>query len=485
MAKAPRTQYACTICGHRVPKWFGQCPDCGEWGSMEETAPEVRKSHRAAASASVARPATPAQSIGDVSSEKAAFLPIGIGEFDRVMGGGVVPGGVTLIAGEPGVGKSTLLLDVAHRFAARGFGKALVATGEESASQVRRRADRTDCLHPDLFLAAETDLAAVLGHLDDVKPGLLILDSVQTVTTGDNDGVPGGVTQVRAVASAVISVAKARGIAVILVGHVTKDGNIAGPRVLEHLVDTVVNFEGDRHSMLRLLRGVKNRFGPADEVGCFEMREDGITSIADPTGLFLAEQPEEPTPGTCVTVAMEGRRALLVEVQALAGRSVADGAVPRHTVSGLELARLNMVLAVLQRYAKVKVLDKEIYATTVGGMKVKEPAADLAIALAITSVEQNLAISSDLVAIGEVSLTGAIRRCANVDRRLAEAARLGFKTMLVPPGCTEGTPAGCEVVEVANVEEAKRAASRAWAQRNLEAYAKVRVQGRRRRSLRR
>lgn len=434
---------------------------------MEETAVTPRRSARSvSATGGAVRPATPAQPISDVSGAKAAFLPIGIGEFDRVVGGGVVPGGVTLIAGEPGVGKSTLLLDVAYRFAEQGYGKSLVATGEESASQVRRRADRMGSLHDDLYLAAETELSAVLGHLDDVKPGLLILDSVQTVTSSETDGVPGGVTQVRAVASAIISAAKERGIAVILVGHVTKDGNIAGPRVLEHLVDTVVNFEGDRHSMLRLLRGVKNRFGPADEVGCFEMREDGIKSIADPTGLFLAEQPDQPTPGTCVTVAMEGRRALLVEVQALAGRSVADGAVPRHTVSGLDLARLNMVLAVLQRYAKIKVLDKEIYATTVGGMRVKEPAADLAIALAVTSVEQNLAISSDVVAIGEVSLTGAIRRCANVDRRLAEAARLGFRTMLVPPGCTDGAPAGCNVIEVANVEEAKREASRAWAQRS-------------------
>lgn len=467
MAKAPRTQFACNVCGHNVPKWFGQCPDCGEWGSMEETAVTPRRSARSvSATGGAVRPATPAQPISDVSGAKAAFLPIGIGEFDRVVGGGVVPGGVTLIAGEPGVGKSTLLLDVAYRFAEQGYGKSLVATGEESASQVRRRADRMGSLHDDLYLAAETELSAVLGHLDDVKPGLLILDSVQTVTSSETDGVPGGVTQVRAVASAIISAAKERGIAVILVGHVTKDGNIAGPRVLEHLVDTVVNFEGDRHSMLRLLRGVKNRFGPADEVGCFEMREDGIKSIADPTGLFLAEQPDQPTPGTCVTVAMEGRRALLVEVQALAGRSVADGAVPRHTVSGLDLARLNMVLAVLQRYAKIKVLDKEIYATTVGGMRVKEPAADLAIALAVTSVEQNLAISSDVVAIGEVSLTGAIRRCANVDRRLAEAARLGFRTMLVPPGCTDGAPAGCNVIEVANVEEAKREASRAWAQRS-------------------
>ncbi|GAB3994899.1 hypothetical protein GCM10029992_10690 [Glycomyces albus] len=232
----------------------------------------------AAPGSAVRRPASPAQRIGTVSSEQAASLPTGIGEFDRVLGGGLVPGGVALISGEPGVGKSTLLLEVAHRFGEAGYGRALVVTGEESAAQVRRRADRTGCLSEELYLASETDLGAALGHIEDVKPSLLILDSVQTVLAGDTDGVPGGVTQVKAVASAIIAEAKARGMAAILVGHVTKEGNIAGPRALEHLVDTVLHFEGDRHSMLRLLRGVKNRFGPADEVGCFEMAEDGIVS---------------------------------------------------------------------------------------------------------------------------------------------------------------------------------------------------------------
>ncbi|ADD39870.1 DNA repair protein RadA [Stackebrandtia nassauensis] len=464
MAKSPKTVYACSGCGHSVPKWVGKCPDCGEWGTMEAA---VAMSGPAAAPrrAATARPAIPAQSIAQVSAKQAQAKSTGVDEFDRVLGGGLVPGGVVLIAGEPGVGKSTLLLDVAHRYAAAGHGRTLVATGEESAAQVRLRADRIGALHPDLMLAAETDLASVLGHIDDVKPGLLILDSVQTVTTSDVDGVPGGVTQVRAVAAGLISVAKERGITTILVGHVTKDGNIAGPRVLEHLVDTVVHFEGDRHSTLRLLRGVKNRFGPADEVGCFDMTEDGIVGLTDPAGLFLAESPDEPVPGTCVTVTMEGRRAMLVEVQALVGGSAKDGTIPRRTVSGLDYARLNMALAVLHQRGHVKCLDREVYAATVGGMKVMEPAADMAIILAVASSVSGAPVSADIVAIGEAGLTGAIRRVTGVPRRLAEAARLGFRHALVPPGCAEGAPKNMTVTEVSTIAEATRIAAQRWAAR--------------------
>ncbi|GAA4912967.1 DNA repair protein RadA [Stackebrandtia albiflava] len=430
---------------------------------MAESAPVASASP--ARKATTARPGVPARSIGDVSAKQAEARSTGVGEFDRVLGGGLVPGGVVLIAGEPGVGKSTLLLDVAHRFAAAGHGRALVATGEESASQVRLRADRIKAIHPDLMLAAETELSAVLGHLDDVKPGLLILDSVQTISSGDVDGVPGGVTQVRAVASGLIGVAKERGITCILVGHVTKDGHIAGPRVLEHLVDTVLHFEGDRHSTLRLLRGVKNRFGPADEVGCFDMTEDGIVGLADPAGLFLAEGGDEPVPGTCVTVTMEGRRAMLVEVQALVGGSAKDGTIPRRTVSGLDSARLNMGLAVLDRRGGVRCLDREVYAATVGGMRVTEPAADLAVALAVASSVSSAPVSADIVAIGEVGLTGAVRRVSGVPRRLAEARRLGFRHALVPPGCAEGAPKGMTVSEVSSVGEALRMASKRWAAR--------------------
>jgi DNA repair protein RadA/Sms len=399
--------------------------------------------------------------MASISAEPARSRPTGVPELDRVLGGGLVPGGVVLLAGEPGVGKSTLILEIAQRWAAGGHdaGPALVISGEESASQVRLRAERLGALHDRLYLAAETDIAAVLGHLDDVKPGLLVLDSVQTFAAPGTDGVPGGVTQVRAVAAALVSVAKERGIATVLVGHVTKDGQVAGPRVLEHLVDVVLQFDGDKFSSLRLVRGLKNRFGAADEVGCFEMHEGGLTSLPDPSGLFLTRY-LEPVAGTCVTVAMEGRRALVTEVQALVGATV-EGS-PRRTVSGLDHARLGMVLAVLQSRCGIRLSTREAYAATVGGIRVIEPAADLGVALAVASAAFDAPIAADLVAIGEVGLTGEIRRVGAVNRRLAEAARLGFRRALVPPGCgpaaTGPAPNGMGVVEASSVRAALRVA---------------------------
>src|SRR5690606_24740019 len=415
----------------------GCCPECGSWGSVVEAAPTTTT-----ASTAARPPAQPARPIATVSVEAARARPTGVGELDRVLGGGLVPGGVVLLAGEPGVGKSTLLLDVAQHWAAGAAaeaGPALVVSGEESASQVRLRAERIGALHERLYLAAETDLAAVLGHIDEVKPGLLVLDSVQTISAPGVDGVPGGVTQVRAVAAALVQVAKERGIATMLVGHVTKDGQVAGPRVLEHLVDVVLQFEGDRYSSLRMVRGIKNRFGAADEVGCFEMHEGGLTSLPDPSGLFLTRYAEA-VAGTCVTVAMEGRRALVTEVQALVGATVAGS--PRRTVSGLDAARLGMALAVLQSRTGLRLHDREVYAATVGGMRVVEPAADLALALAVASAANDLPLAAEMVVIGEVGLTGEVRRVGAVPRRLAEAARLGFRLAFVPPGCG---PAATEV----------------------------------------
>jgi len=449
-----RPAYRCAECGHTPPRWVGRCPECQAWGSVAEVgaAPVALRPLTAAVTAGAVT--TPARPIAEIDVEAARARPTGVGELDRVLGGGLVPGAVLLLAGEPGVGKSTLLLEVARHYAAGGT--ALVVTGEESAAQVRLRAERTGALHPRLYLAAETDLAALLGHVETVDPGLLVVDSVQTIASPAAEGSAGGVTQVRAVAAALIAAAKSRNMATVLVGHVTKDGAIAGPRVLEHLVDVVLQFEGDRHSTLRLVRATKNRFGPADEVGCFELTDGGIEGLPDPSGLFLSRR-TEPVPGTCVTVTLEGRRPLLAEVQALVARSTL--ATPRRAVSGLDSARVAMVLAVLERRGRVRLGADDVFSATVGGVRVTEPAADLALALAVASAARDAPIPPATVVLGEVGLSGEVRRVGAVGRRLAEAARLGFSTALVPPD-PGPLPDGMRVTEVADLGAALRALRR-------------------------
>ena len=455
MAKTrDRPAYRCAECGHTPPRWVGRCPECQAWGSVAEVgaAPVGLRPLTAAVTAGAVT--TPARPIAEIDVEAARARPTGVGELDRVLGGGLVPGAVLLLAGEPGVGKSTLLLEVARHYAAGGT--ALVVTGEESAAQVRLRAERTGALHPRLYLAAETDLAALLGHVEAVDPGLLVVDSVQTIASPAAEGSAGGVTQVRAVAAALIAAAKSRAMATVIVGHVTKDGAIAGPRVLEHLVDVVLQFEGERHSTLRLVRATKNRFGPADEVGCFELTDGGIEGLPDPSGLFLTRR-TEPVPGTCVTVTVEGRRPLLAEVQALVARSTL--ATPRRAVSGLDAARVAMVLAVLERRGRVRLGADDVFSATVGGVRVTEPAADLALALAVASAARDAPIPAATVVLGEVGLSGEVRRVGGVGRRLAEAARLGFTAALVPPD-PGPLPAGMRVTEVADLGAALRALPR-------------------------
>ncbi|MEV6913164.1 DNA repair protein RadA [Amycolatopsis sp. NPDC051071] len=444
--------YRCGECGYQAPKWVGRCPECQAWGTLEERGDARPAIARVAAGA----PSAPARPIGEVDVETARAKPTGVSELDRVLGGGFVPGAVILLAGEPGVGKSTLLLEVAYQWAATA-GRALYVTGEESAGQVRLRAERTGNVHDEMFLAAESDLSAILGHVDAVKPGVLIVDSVQTMASPQVEGSPGGVTQVRAVTSGLVALAKERGLPIVLVGHVTKDGSVAGPRVLEHLVDVVLQFEGDKHSTLRMLRGIKNRFGAADEIGCFELVEEGIVGVPDPSGLFLSHT-AEPVEGTAVTVTMEGKRPLLGEVQALV--SATQAPQPRRAVSGLDSARVAMVLAVVEKRAGIKVGDKDVYVATVGGMKITEPGIDLAVVLALISSATDTALSPKLVAMGEVGLSGEVRRVPNVGRRLAEAARLGFTYALVPPDAGK-IPPGIRVLEVADVGSALNAAKHA------------------------
>ncbi len=446
--KADRPSYRCSECGWTTVKWLGRCSECQAWGTVEEVGGGTA-AVRTTAATRVAKPAVP---IGQVDTRRASARSTGVPELDRVLGGGLVPGAVVLLAGEPGVGKSTLLLDVAAK-AASAQTPTLYVTGEESAGQVRLRADRINAIDDHLYLAAETDLSAVLGQLDVVKPALLVMDSVQTVASPELDGAPGGVAQVREVAAALIRESKERGMATLLVGHVTKDGSIAGPRLLEHLVDVVLHFEGDRHNRLRLVRGVKNRYGATDEVGCFELHDAGITSLADPSGLFLTRR-SEPVPGTCLTVALEGRRPLVAEVQSLTVDSQIPS--PRRTTSGLETSRVSMMLAVLEQRGRITALGKnDIYTATVGGVRLTEPAADLAVALALASAASDVPLPKNLVAVGEVGLAGEVRRVTGVQRRLAEAARLGFTHALAPADSGE-TPPGMRVLEVADIGEALR-----------------------------
>ncbi|WP_029136285.1 DNA repair protein RadA [Nakamurella lactea] len=447
-----RTEYACTECGAVAVKWVGRCPECQAWGSLTEKG-VPRATLRKVSAGPVNAPARP---MVDIDPELAVARPSGVGELDRVLGGGLVPGSVVLLAGEPGVGKSTLLLSAAQTWAASGQGRVLIVTGEESAAQVRLRAERMGAIHPSIFLAAETELSAVLGHLDEVRPELVVIDSVQTIAAAEVDGSAGGVTQVRAVAAALTAAAKERGIACVLVGHVTKDGSVAGPRTLEHLVDVVLHFEGDRHSPLRMVRGVKNRFGPSDEVGCFRMTAEGIEGLVDPSEVFLnANRPR--VPGTAVTVTMQGRRALPVEIQALVGPAADSAGGARRTVSGLDATRVTIALAVLQRFAGVALGGKEVIATTTGGVKVLEPAVDLALAMAVWSSVRDIPLRPRTIFLGEIGLSADIRPVPALSRRLAEAARLGFDHAVVPAGNSPGEPAGIRVDEVGDLGAAFRA----------------------------
>lgn len=442
--------FACAECGYQTAKWVGRCPECHTWGSVAESGAGPARFRKVSAGP-VSAPALPMSQIDPAS---AVAQPSGIAELDRVLGGGLVPGGVVLLAGEPGVGKSTLLLSAAQTWASTGNGRALIVTGEESAGQVRMRAERMGTTHQEIFLAAETELSAVLGHVEQVAPTLLVVDSVQTISAGELDGGAGGVSQVRAVAAAVTAVAKERGMACVIVGHVTKDGAVAGPRTLEHLVDVVLHFEGDRHSAIRLVRGVKNRFGPSDEVGCFRMTNSGIEGLADPTEVFLSGD-RRTMPGTAVTVAMQGRRPLPVEVQALVGPASENGA--RRTVSGLDGSRVAIVLAVLQRFGGVALAGREVIAATTGGAKLTEPAADLALAMAVWSGVRDIPLHRSSIFLGEIGLSADIRPVPALSRRLAEARRLGFGRAVVPSSGELSAPDGLQVVRVADLGEAFRA----------------------------
>lgn len=424
----PRTVHRCTACGAGAPRWEGRCTGCGSWGTLVEEAEAPAPGRRRPAAASAAPVA-----LVDLDAGAAGPVPTGVDELDRVLGGGLVPGSVTLVGGEPGIGKSTLLLQALAAVAAAGR-RGLLVCAEESAQQVRRRAGRLGALGEGTWLVAETSLPGILAAVEEVRPDVVVVDSIQTVWDPDAESGPGSVTQVRHCAQALTALAKAGGPAVVLVGHVTKDGALAGPRVLEHVVDTVLTFEGDRHHALRLLRSVKHRFGATGELGVFEMGEVGLQAVPDPGALFLGDR-RPGTPGSVVFPAVEGHRPLLVELQALVIPSPL--ASPRRSVSGFDAGRLALLLAVLHQRADVACLATDVYVSVVGGVRVAEPGADLAVAVALASAALGRPVPEGVVVLGEVGLAGEVRAVAHAERRLREAARLGYGAAVVPASCPE------------------------------------------------
>ena len=444
MARA-KTTYRCQGCGAVEPKWAGRCSACEAWGSLVEERAQDRPSAAVGPTDSVPLP------IAEVDAVAWAPAPTHVGELDRVLQGGLVPGSVTVLGGEPGIGKSTLLLQALAGTAKAGQ-RCLYVTAEESAQQVRLRAERLGALPPHLWLVSDTALPHVLAHVESVQPDVVAIDSIQTVFDPDLGSAPGSVAQVRECAHRLVRLAKERTMSAVLVGHVTKEGSLAGPRVLEHLVDTVLSFEGERHHALRLLRAVKHRFGAIDELGLFEMTDGGLDSVPDPSALFLADR-RPGTPGSVVAPVLDGHRPLLVEVQALVARTELPS--PRRSAQGLDQGRLALVLAVLQEHVDLPFEKRDVHTVVAGGVRATEPGVDLAIALALASARDKVPVPGDVVACGEVGLGGELRQVHQTARRLAEAARLGFRRAVVPSSAPLDVP-GIELLRVRTLEQAVR-----------------------------
>ncbi len=446
MAK-PKSVYACNECGAQQPRMLGRCPECGAWGSLGEEA----FTPNAVPGAAVAGTGNKPVALGEVEIRDLPRLASGISELDRVLGGGAVPGSVILLGGEPGVGKSTLGLQVAGRVQAAGR-KVLYVSGEESPAQIRLRADRLEGVPAEIRLLAETRVEALLRHWKELAPDLVLIDSIQTMHCDRVESAPGSVAQVRESAALLAAAARRTGAALLVIGHVTKDGSLAGPRLLEHLVDVVLGFEGDRDRAFRLLRASKNRFGSTQEVGVFRMDAAGLAEVENPSEHFLAER-SDGAPGSCIVPVLEGTRPLLVEVQALVAQAAYG--MPRRTCMGIEDGRVALLLAVLDRRSDIDVAARDVYVNVAGGVRVGEPSADLALCMALASSRLDLAIPPDVAVCGEVGLGGEVRGVARLDLRVREAARLGFRRVLTPPAAgDEPESQDCERVPVSNVADA-------------------------------
>ncbi|KIH77541.1 DNA repair protein RadA/Sms [Geoalkalibacter ferrihydriticus] len=441
-----RTLFTCQQCGCQSPKWLGRCPDCGQWNSLvEESVTPQRGAARGTATAS----STP-QRLTEVATSKEDRLLCGIGEFDQVLGGGVVAGSLILIGGDPGIGKSTLLLQAISRLSEQGG--ALYVTAEESTRQVRMRADRLGVRAENLYLLAETSLEAVLEQVRALKPGFLVIDSIQTIFTAALDSAPGSVSQVRECAGRLMQVAKGDAIPTFLVGHVTKDGAIAGPRMLEHMVDTVLYFEGEPGHPYRILRAVKNRFGSTNEIGVFQMKDSGLAEVGNPSELFLSERPEGAA-GSAVVPAMEGSRPILVELQALVSGS--SFGTPRRTTMGIDHNRVSLLVAVLEKKVGLSLLSQDIFLNVAGGVRLDEPAIDLGVMAALASSHLNRPIAARTIVFGEVGLAGEVRAVSHPELRVKEAARLGFDRCFLPAGSLKSVtaPAGLQLIGVKSAGE--------------------------------
>ena len=453
MAKK-RSSFVCQSCGHSAARWFGRCSGCGEWNTCVEERPQEvdkRREHIA-----VTAPRSELQPITEVDDQDHERLQVGIGEFDRVLGGGIMPGSVVLVGGDPGIGKSTILLQMAGQLAASNFRIAYISA-EESAAQIRLRAGRLGALSEDLQVMAETNLNAILDQLKAADPVAIVIDSIQTIYMPELESAPGSVTQVRECAARLVYLAKESGIPVFLVGHVTKEGTVAGPRVLEHLVDTVLYLEGERHHHFRILRAAKNRFGSTNEIGIFEMRDQGLIEVANPSEILLAERAEGVS-GSAIVCSMEGTRPLLIEIQALVSRS--SFGYPQRVATGIDAKRLSIIIAVLEKRCGHDLSGEDIFVNVVGGMRLDEPSVDMGVGLAIVSSFRNRPIDAQTVAIGEVGLGGEIRPVNQIDRRVTEARSLGFERCLVACSNLKGwkRPEGMEVVGVGGLEAAEELA---------------------------
>ena len=452
MAKArSKTVFVCQECGSSQPKWMGRCPDCGEWNTLVETI--VERDRRAPWSSQAALPGVGAkpQRLLDVGADGMMRIPLSMTEFSRVLGGGIVPGSLVLVGGDPGIGKSTLLLQMAAL--ATDEGNVLYVSGEESAQQIKMRAQRLSIENDRLYVLTETNLNAITAHIQQLQPRVAVVDSIQTVYIEELTSAAGSVSQVRESASQLMRLAKGQTVPIFLVGHVTKAGAIAGPRVLEHIVDTVLYLEGDRFHTYRLLRSVKNRFGPASEVGVFEMTQRGMKEVLNPSEAFLAERWPNAA-GSAIAVTVEGTRPLLVEIQALS--STTSFGLPRRTANGVDLNRLLLLVAVLSKRVGLRLSDQDVFINVVGGLRIAEPAADLAVATAIASSFHNVPVAADMVVVGEIGLSGELRMVGQLDRRLNEAAKLGFRRCLMPKPARrlDDLPENLEIMGVRSLSDA-------------------------------